>query len=62
MSTDGGPVFTFSLPRGLLAPLFPVNYVIGDYINIEWTYKECKAWFYEFHLDTKTIFILTSRH
>jgi len=26
MSTKGGPVFTFSLPGGRLAPLLPVSY------------------------------------
>jgi len=29
MSTNGGPVFTFSLPGGRLAPLPPVNYATG---------------------------------
>ena len=45
MSTEGGPVFTFSLPGGRLTSLPPVSYVTADYINIEWIYKECEAWF-----------------
>jgi len=35
MPTEGGPVFTFNLSRGWLAPLSPVSYATADYTNVE---------------------------
>jgi len=34
MSTKGGPVFTFSLPGGRLAPFLPVSYTTGDILGV----------------------------
>jgi len=45
MSTEGGPVLHLACKGGGSPPCPPVSYATSDYINIEWIYKECKAWF-----------------